>query len=130
MGYLIWLLDVVELATFDRPPVVAGCRTPPVDLVGARCAEDLHPRRPIGQVATQFCVDVEIPGRLGIEAGDDRFLVPTRLSRLLELDPRVAVLAEHPFERDVTEHLVPTDGTPEELEDGRTIPLDCFETRQ
>lgn len=130
MRYLIWLLDIVELSALHRPPVIPGLWTPPANLVGTGFAENFHSRRPIGQVATQFLVDVEIPGRIGIEAGEDCFLVPTRLSRLLELDPRIAVSAEYPFERDVTEHLVPTDGTPEELEHRRTIPLDRFETRQ
>ena len=87
----------------------------------------LAPTYPVGRDAVSC--HVEIPGRISIEAGDDRFLVPTRLSRLPELDPRIAVLAEHPFERDVTEHLVPTDRTPEELEHRRAIPLDRFETR-
>lgn len=130
MRYLGRFLDVVEFTTFDRLPIAVGCRTPPVNLVGTGFAEDLHSCRPIGQVATRFLVDVEIPGRIGIEAGEDCFLVPTRLSRLLKLDLRITVSAGHSFEGDVTEHLVPTDWTPEELEHRRTIPLDRFETRR
>ena len=75
MGDLLGLLDVVELAALDRFPLLTRLWTPPVDLVGARCAVDLHPRRSIRQIATELLVDVEVPGRIGVEAGEDGLLV-------------------------------------------------------
>ena len=75
MGHLVRLLDVVELSALHRFPVVTRLWTPPVDLVGARCAEDLYARRPIRKVATEFLVDVEISGRSRIEAGEEGLLV-------------------------------------------------------
>ena len=60
MRHVVRLVDLVDLASFDRLPVPTRLRTPPVDLVGAQCAEDLHPRRPIRQVAAQFLVNLEI----------------------------------------------------------------------
>ena len=52
MRYLIWLLGVVELSALHRFPVLTRLWTPPVDLLGTRCTEDLHAGRPIRQVAT------------------------------------------------------------------------------
>jgi hypothetical protein len=121
-GYRTWQDE------FDRLPVVAGFRTPPVDLVGTRCAENFHPRRPVRQVTPMFFVDVEIPGRVGIEAGKDRFLVATVLLRLLEFHLSVTVLAEHALEGDMAEHLVPADGTPEELEQCFAVTVDDVQT--
>jgi hypothetical protein len=46
----------------------------------------------------------------------------------LEFDLRVAVLAEHTFEGNVTEYLVPADWTPEELEQCFTVTVDNFQT--
>ena len=61
MRHLVWLLDVVELSSLHRFPVLIRLRTPPVDLVGSRCAEDLHARRSVGEVAPELLVNVEIP---------------------------------------------------------------------
>ena len=129
MRHLVWFLDIVELALLDRLPVVPRCWTPPVDLVGTWCAENFHPCRPIREVATQFLVNVEIPGRIGVETGEDRFRVAAFLPGLLEGDLCIAILAEHALKRDVTEHFVSADGTPEELERCRTVPPDPFQTR-
>jgi hypothetical protein len=41
----------------------------------------------------------------------------------LEFDLGVAVLAEHPLEGDVSEDLLPADGTPEELEQCLTVSI-------
>jgi hypothetical protein len=128
MRHVVWFLDVVELATFDRLPVFSGCWTPPVDLVGTRCAEDLHPRRSIRKITTELFVDVEIPGRVGVEAGEDSLLVAACLSGFVEFDLRVTVLAEHPLEGNVAEHLVSTNGTPEELEQCFTVAVNDFQT--
>jgi len=65
---------------------------------------------------------------VGVEAGEDGLLVSARLSGFLEFDLRVAVLAEHTFERNVTEYLVPADGTPEELEQCFAVTVDDFQT--
>jgi hypothetical protein len=59
---------------------------------------------------------VEIPGRVGAEAGEDGLLVAACLPRLLKYDLRIAVPAEHALEGDVAEYLVPANGTPKELE--------------
>ncbi len=128
MGDVCRLLGVVEFASFNRLPVLTRLRTPPIDLVGARRAEDLHPCRSVGKVATQFLADMEIPGRVCVEAGEDGLLVTTCLAGCLEFDLRVAVLAEHPLERDMTKHLVPADGTPEELEQCLTVAVNDFQT--
>jgi hypothetical protein len=48
----------------------------------------------------------------------------------LEYDLRVTVLAEHSLEGDVTEHLVPADRTPEELEQWLTVAIDDFQTHR
>ncbi len=121
------LPDVVKLAALDRSPVLTRFRTPPVDLIGVRCAEDLHARRSIGQIATQFLVDVKVPGRGCIEAGEYGLLVAACFSGFLEFDLRVAVLAEHPLEGDVGEDLLPADGAPEELEQCLTVSVKYFE---
>jgi len=71
MRNLLRLLDAVELSALDRFPVLTRFWTPPVDLVGARCAEDLHPRRSNRKIATELLVDVEVPSRGGIEAGEE-----------------------------------------------------------
>ncbi len=52
MRHLVWLLDVIEFSALHRFPVLTWFWTPPVYLVGARCAEDLHAHRSIRQVAT------------------------------------------------------------------------------
>ena len=109
MGHLVWLGDVVELTTFDRLPVFPRCWTPPVDLVVTRGTEDLHPRRPIRKIATELLVDVEVPCRISVEAGEDGLLVAACFSRFLEYNLCVAVLAEHSLEENVTEYLVPAD---------------------
>ena len=59
MRHVVRLVDLVDLASFDRLPVLTRLRTPPVDLVDTRSTEDFHPRRPIRRIATQFLVDVE-----------------------------------------------------------------------
>jgi len=127
MRHLVWLLNVVEFAAPHRFPVLTRLWTPPVDLVGARCTEDFHTSRPIRQVAAQFLVDVEVPGRGRIEAGEHGLLVAARLSGFLEFGLGVAVLAEHPLEGDVSEYLLPADGTPEELEQCLTVSVKYFE---
>ena len=88
MRHIVRLVNLVDLASFDRLPVLTRLRTPPVDLVDTRSTEDFHPRRPIRRIATQFLVDVEIPGRVGVEAGEDGLLVAACLSGLLEFDLR------------------------------------------
>jgi hypothetical protein len=75
-----------------------------------------------------FFVDVEIPGRVGIEASKDSFLVATILLRLLEFHLSVAVLAEHALEGDVAEHLVSANWTPEELEQCFAVTVDDVQT--
>ena len=60
--------------------------------------------------------DIEVPGRVGFEAGESGLVVAACLPGFLEDDLRIADLAEHPLEGDVGEHLLPTDRTPEELE--------------
>jgi len=128
MRHTVRLLDIVELATLDRLPVHTRLRTPPVDLVGTWCAENLYPRRPVREVAPELLVDVEIPGRVGVEAGEDSLLVAACLSGFVEFDLRVTVLAEHPLEGNVAEHLVSTNGALEELEQCFTVAVDDFQT--
>ena len=128
MRYLVRLLGVVELSALDRFPVLTRFRTPPIDLVGARCAEDLHPSRPIRQVAPELLVDVDIPGRRSIEVGEDGLPVTACLSGLLEFDLSVAVLTEHALEWDVGDDLVPADGTLEAFEQCVAVTVDDFQT--
>jgi hypothetical protein len=75
MRNLLRLLDAVELSALDRLPVLIWLRTPPVDLIVAWGTEDFHPRRPIRKIATELLVDVEVPRRIGVEAGEDGLLV-------------------------------------------------------
>jgi hypothetical protein len=89
-------LDVVELATLDWLPVLPRCWNSPVGLGGTRWAKDFHPCRAVRRVATQFLVDVEVPRRVGVEAGEYRLLVAAYFSGFLEYDLGVAFLAEHP----------------------------------
>jgi len=96
MGDIGWFVDIVELTTFDRLPVLIWLRTPPVDLIVAWGTEDLHPRRSIRKIATELLVDVEVPRRIGVEAGENGLLVATVFSGFPEDDLRVAVLAEPP----------------------------------
>jgi hypothetical protein len=63
-----------------------------------------------------------------VEAGEDGLLVATCLSGFLEFDLCVAVLAEHTFEENVTEYLMPADRTPEELEQCFAVTIDDFQT--
>ena len=74
-----------------------------------------HPRRPVGEDATGF-FDMEVLGRVGVEAGENGLVVTACLPGFLEDDLRIADLAEHPLEGDMGEHLLPADRTPEELE--------------
>jgi hypothetical protein len=90
MRNLVWFLDVVELSSLYRFPVLIRLRTPPVDLVGTRWAEDLHARRSVREVVPELFVNVEIPSRGGVEAGEDSLLVAACLLRLAE---RAVVLA-------------------------------------
>jgi hypothetical protein len=76
----------------------------------------------------ELLVDVEVPGRGRIEAGEYGLLVAACLSGFLEFDLCVAVLAEHPLEGDVSEALLPADGTPEELEQCLAVSVKYFET--
>jgi hypothetical protein len=71
MRYLGRRLDVVELAALHRFPVRTRLRTPPVDLIRARCAEDRYARRPLREGSPELRVDVEVSGRGGVEAGED-----------------------------------------------------------
>ena len=48
----------------------------------------------------------------------------------MEFNLRVAVLAEHPFEGDVGEDLLPADGTLEELEQCLPVSVAYFETHR
>lgn len=70
---------------------------------------------------TEPLPNVEIPGRGGVEAGEDGVLVAACFTGLLEFDQRVTVLVDYPFERDVAERLVSTDGTANELEEHTNI---------
>ena len=85
VGDVCRFVDVVEFTSSDRLPVVAECWTPPVDLVGARCADNLHLRRPIRKIAAQRLVNVEVLGR-GVKAGEDDFLVAVNENRHHHVD--------------------------------------------
>mgnify|MGYP000687028258 CR=1 FL=1 len=80
MRDLFRFVHLVEFSAFDRFPLLTWLWIPPIDFVGVRCAEDLRACRPVGQIAAEFLVDVEIPGRVGIEASEDGLLVATILS--------------------------------------------------
>jgi hypothetical protein len=71
---------------------------------------------------------VEVPGGGTVEADEDGLLIAACFSGLLEFNVRVAVLAEHPLERDVGEDLLPADGTPEELKQCLTVSTEYFKT--
>jgi len=108
----------------NPPPVLDStsrlCRPPGT--------EDFHPCRAVRQVATQFLVDVKVPRRVGVEAREHGLLVATVFSGLSEDDLRVTVLAEHSLEGNVSEYVLPADGTPEELEQYLTVSVEHFET--
>jgi len=125
MRHLVRLLRVVGFSPLDR---FQSTRlwTPPADLVGARSAEHFHPRRPVRETTPKLFIDVKVPCRVRVEAGEDSFLIATRFSGLPEDDLRVAVLAKDALEGNVTEYIVPVDGTPEELEQRLTVSVEYF----
>jgi len=99
MGDIGWFVDIVELTTFDRLPVLIWLRTPPVDLIVAWGTEDLHPRRSIRKIATGFSSTWRFHVESVSKQARTASLVATVFSGFPEDDLRVAVLAEHLLRR-------------------------------
>jgi len=86
-----------EPTTLDRLPVSTWLRTPPVDLAGARDAENFTPRGPVGQVAPKPLLDMGVSGHAGVEAVQANFVATAFALVLLIFDLRVAVCTEDTF---------------------------------
>jgi len=100
-----------EPTTLDRLPVSTWLRTPPVDLAGARDAENFTPRGPVGQVAPKPLLDMGGFRSCRCRSSPSQLRRNRVCAGTFDLRPTGCSLYRRHLQRDLPEYFVSTDRT-------------------